>query len=898
MLSLKIIIALAVVLLFIYMYWSSNQNEEVRMFAKIEQLKKEIGAQAASLSNSHAELSELNAELEVTELELRDSEEESVNLEKHIAATTKEMMALQKQKELQREQMRQANSEKMKEKQKEIDNLIAVYQRNIDALSANSPETMKKIAAEKKITLDKIKESNAAEIAEMEQSYSKLATTVASDIETRKNILSGDLEKELLKYDKQIETITAELKPLAEKDGDEVKEKIKLLNDEIKVIGKKRATAQSEHVARLLRIEANRNNELAGMKKTKRASINARKASQASFIAKEDASYKAMLKNDENERNAMIDTHKKQMDQLQFEKDREIEDLGEQNNSLDSDLSKLAADLSAMKTQKEALIIQKFDLHKAVEVHKKRDVEIKMLAGEYGCGSKTSTDLANCTTSVIGEINDKKVERDNLISIITKKHAKGVASLQFHKGWKANSKYTPCPNGATLVGGGPGDTFACVYNAGKIRKGAACRSGHGIPITEKLVLPPGQMKQWFTSLPFCNYESTHVWYIPWHFRRTYDEHIKMAKRYLVQLATFNTTEEWHMFMNFERAYRTDRYFDQRGAYIVGTEVVSEDGGFKGNPRSSESWKNYDDSVFFQDIPGNASAQPFNTVAILHEHQIGSRKDNASIGYGVGKYNLPDHLNDRVSSILVHRGYSVRAFQHRDFKGHSEVVLDRLDLTGKAARRISSVIIQKVGVDMYDMLQKNKQKGIIGVALLEGKGIVPTPRNTRLPAIYKITAPTAALAAEAAKLFTIKHGRQRSEGIFSMESGYDFDVYTVHKDRPLISENGHYELIIHDERAQVGKVGGPYTMISRTTKTHMIQIDDKGVLRFLYHSQPQKTVIGTRYLHLSNLGALTTNKIVLHENSSTKPVFIPLAKKPLAKKPLTKPEMMTLRLAPP
>ena len=341
MLSLKIIIALAVVLLFIYMYWSSNQNEEVRMFAKIEQLKKEIGAQAASLSNSHAELSELNAELEVTELELRDSEEESVNLEKHIAATTKEMMALQKQKELQREQMRQANSEKMKEKQKEIDNLIAVYQRNIDALSANSPETMKKIAAEKKITLDKIKESYAAEIAEMEKSYSKLATTVASDIETRKNIISGDLKKELLKYDKQIETITAELKPLAEKDGDEVKEKIKLLNDEIKVIGKKRATAQSEHVARLLRIEANRNNELAGMKKTKRASINARKASQASFIAKEDASYKAMLKNDENERNAMIDTHKKQMDQLQFEKDREIEDLGEQNNSLDSDLELL-----------------------------------------------------------------------------------------------------------------------------------------------------------------------------------------------------------------------------------------------------------------------------------------------------------------------------------------------------------------------------------------------------------------------------------------------------------------------------------------------------------------------------------------------------------------------------
>ncbi|AHA54596.1 putative membrane protein [Emiliania huxleyi virus 145] len=88
MLSLKIIIALAVVLLFIYMYWS-NQNEEARMFAKIEQLKKEIGAQAASLSNSHAELSDLNAELEATELELKDSEEESVNLEKILPTRRK-----------------------------------------------------------------------------------------------------------------------------------------------------------------------------------------------------------------------------------------------------------------------------------------------------------------------------------------------------------------------------------------------------------------------------------------------------------------------------------------------------------------------------------------------------------------------------------------------------------------------------------------------------------------------------------------------------------------------------------------------------------------------------------------------------------------------------------------
>ncbi|AEO98252.1 hypothetical protein EPVG_00034 [Emiliania huxleyi virus 201] len=866
MLTLKIIIALAVVLLFIYMYWR-NQNEEARMFAKIEQLKKEIGAQAASLSDSHAELSELNAELEATELELKDSEEESVNLEKNIAEKTKEMMALQKQKELQREQMRKANSEKMKEKQKEIDNLIAVYQSNIDALSANSPEEMKKIAAEKKITLDKLKESNAAEIAEMEQSYSKLATTVASDIETRKNILSGELEKELLKYDKQLETITAELEPLAEKDGDEVKEKIKLLNDEIKVIGQKRATAQSEHVAQLLSIETNKNNELADMQKTKRASINARKASQASFIAKEDASYKAMLKNDENERNAMIDKHKKQMEQLQFEKDSEIEDLEEQNNSLDSDLSKLADDLSVMKTQKEMLIIQKSDLQQAIEVHKKRDVEIKKLAGVYGCGSKTSTDLANCTTKVTANINAKKVERDNLISTITKKHANGVASLKFHKGWKANSKYTPCPNGATLVGGGPNDTYACVYSVGKFRssQSTACVPGHGIPMTEKLVLPPGQMKQWFPRLPSCNYESTNVWYIPWHFMRTYDEHIKMAKRYLVQLATFNTTEEWHMFMHFERAYRTGRYFDQRGAYIVGTEVVSEDGGFKGNPRSSESWKNYDDSVFFKDIPGNASAQPFKSVVILHEHPIGSRENNASIGYGVGKYNLPGHLNDRVSSILIHRGYSVHAFEHHDFKGHSEKFTGKVDLRGnRLERRISSVIIEKVGDDVYDMIQKTKQKGIIGVAILEGKGIVPVPRNARLPAIYKITAPTAALAAEAAKLFMTKHGRQRPDSIFALERGNDFDVYTVHKDRPLISENGRYELIIKDQRAQVGKVGGPYTVISRNSKTDMIQIDVNGVLRFLdYAKTPnQTTMIGTKYLRLSNLGVLSTNKHVL------------------------------------
>ncbi|UKZ11049.1 hypothetical protein EhVM1_000034 [Emiliania huxleyi virus M1] len=868
MLSLKIIIALAVVLLFIYMYWS-NQNEEARMFAKIEQLKKEIGAQAASLSNSHAELSELNAELEATELELKDSEEESVNLEKNIADKTKEMMALQKQKELQREQMRQANSEKMKEKQKEIDNLIAVYQSNIDALSSNSPEAMKKIAAEKKITLDKIKESNAAEIAEMEQSYSKLATTVASDIETRKNILSGELEKELLKYDKQIETVTAELEPLAEKDGDEVKEKIKLLNDEIKVIGQKRATAQSEHVAQLLSIETNKNNELADMQKTKRASINARKASQASFIAKEDASYKAMLKNDENERNAMIDKHKKQMEQLQFEKDSEIEDLEEQNNSLDSDISKLADDLSVMKTQKEMLIIQKSDLQQAVEVHKKRDVEIKKLAGVYGCGSKTSTDLANCTTKVTANINAKKVERDNLISTITKKHANGVASLKFHKGWKANSKYTPCPNGAALLGGGPGDTYACAYNVGKFRP-STCVPGYGIPITEKLVLPPGQMKQWFPRLPSCNYESTNVWYIPWHFMRTYDEHIKMAQRYMVQLATFNTTEEWHMFMHFERAYRTGRYFDQQGAYIVGTEVVSEDGGFKGNPRSSESWKHYDDSVFFKDIPGNAAAQPFNSAVILHEHPIGSRENNASIGYGVGKYNLPGHLNDRVSSILIHRGYSVHAFENRDFKGHSEKFIGKVDLRGnRLERRISSIIIEKVGDDVYDMFQKTKQKGIIGVALLEGKGIVPAPRNIRLPAIYKITAPTAALAAEAAKLFMTKHGRQRPDSIFAIERGNDFDVYTVHKDRPLISENGRYELIIKDQRAQVGKVGGPYTVISRNSKTDMIQIDDKGVLRFLdYAKTPnQTTMIGTKYLRLSNLGVLSTNNHILNKNSS-------------------------------
>lgn len=868
MLTLKIILALAVVLLFIYMYWS-NQNEEARMHAKIEQLKKEIGAQAASLSNSHAELSELNAELEATELELKDSEEESVKLEQNIAAKMKEMMALQKQKELQREQMRQANSEKMKEKQKEIDNLIAVYQSNIDALSANSPEEIKKIAAEKKITLDKLKESNAAEIAEMEKAYSQLATTVASDIETRKAILSDELEKELLKYDKQIETVTAELEPLAETDGDEVKEKIKLLNDEIKVIGEKRATAQAEHVAQLLSIEKNKNDELSDMQKTKRASINARKASQANFLAKEEASYKAMLKNDENERNAMINKHKEQMEQLRFEKDSEIQDLEEQNNSLDNDLSKLADELNVMKTQKDMLMIQKSDLQKAVEVHKKRDVEIKKLAAVYGCGSKTSTELANCTTKVTANINAKKIERDNLIRTITKKHADGVAALKFHKGWKANSKYTPCPNGATLVGGGPGDTYACAYNVGKFRSSqpTGCVPGYGIPMTEKLVLPPGQMKQWFPRLPSCNYESTNVWYIPWHYHRTYDEHIKMAKKYMVQLATFNTTEEWHMFLHFERAYRTGRYFDQRGAYIVGAEVASENGGFKGNPRSSESWKYYDDSAFFKDIPGNATPQPFKYAAILHEHPIGSRESNASVGYGVGKYNLPGHLNDRVSSILIHRGYSVRAFEHQNFKGHSEKFIGVADLRGnRLERRISSIIIEKVGEDVYDMLQRTKQKGIVGVALLEGKGIAPAPRSTRLPAIYKITAPTASLAAQAAKAFMVKHGRQRDDSIFSMEKGNEFDVYTVHKDRPLRSENGRYELIIKDQRAQLGKVGGPYKVISRNSKTDMIQIDDRGVLRFLDHAKtPNQTEMReTRYLRLSNLGILSTNKHVLAE----------------------------------
>ncbi|AHA55162.1 putative membrane protein [Emiliania huxleyi virus 156] len=716
MLTLKIILALAVVMLFIYVYWS-NQNEEARMHAKIEQLKKEIGAQAASLSDSHDELAELAAELEETEFELRESEEESVQLEKDIENKMKEMLSLQKQKETQREQMRQANSAKMQAKQKEIEELIAVYQSNIDALSAGSPEELKKIADEKKASIDKIKETNADEIAEMEKAYSKLAIVVDEDIATRKTLMKEELDKDLEKYDKQIEKLQVELEPLSEADGEAAVEKIKLLNGEITVIGEKRAAAQGEYVAELLSVEEGKKKELVEMQKDKRAAINARKAAHAQFISKEEASYKAMIRNDEAERTAMVNEHKKQIEQLTFEKDSEIQDLDEKNNSLESDLSKVTSDLADMKKQKETINTRNADLQKAIEVHKKRDEEIKKLTSVYQCKSNTPTDLANCTAKVKASIDSKKSEREKLISTITKTHADGVAALKLHKGWKTNSVYTPCPNGADLIGGGPGDTYACKFRSFTARdRGAGCVPGYKIPISEKLVLPPGKMKQFFPNLPSCNFQTGNVWYVPINVFRTHDEHIVQAKKYNMSLATFNTREEWNMFISFERAYRP-KYYGQKGGYHVGMQSVTKDGVFKGQPKSSESWKYYDNSVFFKDVAPGDTVPPFQFIVQVYEHPLGLKPLNPTVGYNVGKYNIPNHLNDKVSFILVHAGYAVTIFEHHNQTGRSEKFTGSKNLLESSFRgKVSSILIERTSNGRPEMFQLINSKKMLLVLL--------------------------------------------------------------------------------------------------------------------------------------------------------------------------------------
>ena len=861
MLALKIVAALAVVLLFIYMYWS-NQSEEARMHAKIEQLKKEIGAQAASLSDSHDELAELVAELEETEFELKESEEESVELEKNIADKMKEMLSLQKQKETQREQMRQANSAKMEAKQKEIDALIAVYQSNIDALSAGSPAELKKIADEKKVSIDKIKETNAAEIAAMETSYSKLATVVDEDIATRKELMQEELEKDFEKYDKQIEKLQEELEPLSETDGETSVEKIKLLNDEIAVIGGKRAATQEEYVAELLSVEENKKKELAEMQKDKRAAINARKAAHAQFISKEEASYKAMIQNDETERTAIVNEHKKQIEQLTFEKDSEIQDLDEKNNSLESDLSKVTSDLAEMKKQKETINTRNADLQKAIEVHKKRDEEIKKLTSVYQCKSNTTTDIANCTAKAKASIASKKSERDKLVSTITKIHADGVAALKMHKGWKTNSVYTPCPNGAELVGGGPGDTYACVFQE---TVGAACVPGYKIPISEKLVLPPGKVKQFYTNLPSCNFQSGNVWYIPWNSHKTYDEHIINAKKYRMQLATFNTSEEWNSFITFERAYRP-KYYGQKGGYHVGIQSVTKDGVFKGNPRSSESWKYYDNSVFFKDVAPGDTVPPFQFIVHVYEHPLGLKPINPTVGFNVGKYNIPNHLNDKISFILVHAGYAVTIFEHHNQTGRSEKFTgSKTILDTSFEGKISSILIEKTEngrPEMFKMINSNKRAdGVTGAVALEGRCIIPVERSMRLPAFYKITAPTADIAAKRAKEFMVRYGNYRDDTIFPMIRTSDKKEYMIDSTRPLKSENGRYELIIKDRRVQLGTVGGPHKNVSGNRPVDLIVISSDGILRYVQNNSATlvMSIKNVQYFRLTNNGTLMTDK---------------------------------------
>ena len=858
MLALKIVAALAVVLLFLYMYWG-NQNEEARMYAKIEQLKKEIGAQAASLSDSHDELSELAAELEETEFELKESEEESVQLEHDISTKMKEMLSLQKQKETQREQMRQANSAKMEAKQKEIAALIAVYQSNINALSTGSPEELKKIAAEKKASIDKIKETNAAEIAAMETSYSKLATVVDEDITTRKELMKEELDNDFEKYDKQIEKLQAELEQFSETDGETSMEKIKLLNGEITVIGGKRAATQEEYVAELLSVDENKKKELAEMQKDKRAAINARKAAHAQFISKEEASYKAMIRNDETERTAIVNEHKKQIEQLTFEKDSEIQELGEQNNSLETDLSKVTNDLAVMRTQKETINTRNADLQKAIEVHKKRDEEIKKLTSVYQCKSNTSTDIANCTTKAKAGIASKKLERDILVSTITKVHADGVAALKMHKGWKTNSVYTPCPNGSELVGGGPGDTYACVFQE---TVGAACVPGYNIPISQTLVL--GKVKQFYTNLPSCNFQSGNVWYIPWNSHKTYDEHIINAKKYRMHLATFNTTEEWNSFITFERAYRP-KYYGQKGGYHVGMESITKNGVFKGNPRTSESWKYYDNSVFFKDVAPGDTVPPFKFIVHVYEHPLGLKPINPTVGFNVGKYNIPNHLNDKISFILVHAGYAVTIFEHPNQTGRSEKFTGSKNILDTSFEgKISSILIEKTEngrPEMFKMINSNKRAdGITGAVALEGRCILPVERSMRLPAFYKITAPTADIAHRRAKEFMIRLSNYRDDTIVPMTPGSDKKVYTIDRTRPLKSENGRYELIIKDRRVQLGPVGGPHKYVSGNQPVDMIVIASNGTLRFVQDNSATlvMSIKNVKYFRLINNGTLMTD----------------------------------------
>ena len=902
MLALKIVAALAVILLFVYMYWS-NQTEEAKMHAKIEQLKKEIGAQAASLSDSHDELAELAAELEETEFELKESEEESVQLEKDIENKMKEMLSLQKQKETQREQMRQANSAKMEAKQKEIEELIAVYQSNIDALSAGSPEELKKIAAEKKASIDKIKETNAAEIAEMEKAYSKLAIVVDEDIATRKALMKEELGKDLEKYDKQIEKLQAELEPLSETDGETSVEKIKLLNGEITVIGEKRAAAQGEYVAELLSVEEGKKKELAEMQKDKRAAINARKAAHAQFISKEEASYKAMIRNDEAERTAMVNEHKKQIEQLTFEKDSEIQELDEKNNSLESDLSKVTSDLAEMKKQKETIKTRNADLQKAIEVHKKRDEEIKKLTSVYKCKSNTTTDLANCTAKVKASIDSKKAEREKLISAITKTHADGVAALKLHKGWKTNSVYTPCPNGADLIGGGPGDTYACKFRSFTARdRGLGCVPGYKIPISEKLVLPPGKMKQFFTNLPSCNFQTGNVWYVPINVYRTHDEHIVHAKKHNMTLATFNTREEWNMFITFERAYRS-KYYGQQGAYHVGMQAVTKDGVFKGQPKSSESWKYYDDSVFFKDVAPGDTVPPFQFIVQVYEHPLGMKPLNPTVGFSVGKYNIPHHLNDKVSYILVHAGYAVTIFEHQNQTGRSEKFTGSKNINETSLKgKVSSILIERSQdsrPELFQMINSRKiATGVTGAVALEGRCVFPIERSTRLPAYYKLTAPTADIAAKSAKDFMVQYGNYREDSIVPMKKGNNHQVFMIDKMRPLKSENGVYELIIKDRRVQLGKVGGPYKRVSGNQPVDTISIDSFGTLRYLQNNS--KTLImsirNVKYYRLINSGIVTTDRIKIasvHDNESVNVAREPpgpsIAEDPVAPSPKPNPK---------
>ena len=860
--TIALVVTVIVIAVFLYMY-RSQVSAEAAFHAQIAKLETEIAARAASLED---EVDTVEAQLKAVEAQYTESENESAQLENEIKLQLEELEKLQEQKEAEIEMLTQKNAEKIKAKNTEIEAAIALYENNIKLLQTNQAAELKKLSDQKKKEIQNIKQINDAEVKRLVNEKAKIASDARSAIQEKTQLYGEQIDNLNDIHDRAIEKQEEEYQLLIQKTDAASQKLATEKKAQINSLEKAHSDTINAKQAEIEQMKKDVEIDIKDLTKRKESEIRDLQQSHSSRLADAEKQYSDMVRHRDETAAKMKTEYRNNIENLRNEKDNFISELQEDVTELDEKLSIQTGKLNEMTRKRDELERQKKDMIDQINGFKERDEEVKRITNAYGCKVTTNEGIAACRKAAETKLAAEKLRASALHVAFTQLHGKQIAEVNRLRGVKSpGQQYTACPDGYRTSKNNE-NKYVCLAHAAASR--IYCSPPINAPVKSELRLPPMPMLQWQTSHPKCNYEdkSDRVAYVPCLIMDTWKAHAERAKRLGMQLATFNTTKEFEMFIRNENSYKSKIQNEQGGHFWTGIVTTNPD--FTNKTPYIKYWKHYDESTIFRDVP-NPNQKLWmgfggGAAAIAYRHPIGTSDPSQSYYHIYSDWkepkNCPKWINDRVSAIVVLPGYEVTLYENFNGGGKKLVLKEGKydhNKLGSMNDRMSSAIGKKVGPSMWENIKGDR----VCAYNAKTKLLEPRPPNYKQFAYYKITASSKKLMEHATIQYMRSYGyRLREYAIVKPVFGVSKYTYQIIQgQRELRSTNGRYRVFIYNNSIlwQDGtKATTMYRIISDEQCDTVFIHTDGSIIVYKNRSERARLKLNADSLVLGNDGKLT------------------------------------------